>query len=107
MNEVDYWRSKYYEAQDKILELEMKFALQQRVSPASFEPKPTECVKKGGGMPEFLTIREVAKKAGFPEGAIRKMVSRGECPGRYNGNRFYVNFAEFTQKMCDDSMKGG
>lgn len=44
-------------------------------------------------MSKFLTIRQTAADPSCPlrEGTLRAMVRRGECPGYYSGNRFWVD----------------
>ena len=40
-----------------------------------------------------MTIRQAAADPSCPlrEGTLRAMVRRGECPGFYSGNRFWVD----------------
>lgn len=50
-------------------------------------------------MPEFKTIREVARTGLISEHYLRIMVKKGECPGVRSGNRFLVNVQALTEKL--------
>ena len=53
---------------------------------------------------ELLTIRDVSKKYGLPDFMLRSMQKRGELPGFYSGNRFYVNCDLFLKEIENKSM---
>lgn len=38
------------------------------------------------------------------EGTIRRMIKCGECPGFYQGSRFYVNFEELLAVLKRKSL---
>lgn len=56
-------------------------------------------------MPEFKTIREVAKTGLISEHYLRIMVKKGECPCIKSGNRVLVNVPALREKL--DAMSKG
>ena len=56
-------------------------------------------------MPEFKTIREVARTGLISEHYLRLMVKRGECPCIKSGNRVLVNVPALRDKL--DAMSRG
>jgi hypothetical protein len=50
-------------------------------------------------VPEYLTIRQTAERAGYPERMIRRWVAEGIIPTRKSGNRHYINWEMFTADM--------
>lgn len=56
-------------------------------------------------MPEFKTIREVAKTGLVSEHYLRIMVKKGECPCIHSGNRVLVNVPALREKL--DAMSKG
>lgn len=56
-------------------------------------------------MPEFKTIREVARTGLISEYYLRMMVKRGECPCIKSGNRVLVNVPALREKL--DAMSKG
>ena len=50
-------------------------------------------------MPEFRTIREVAKIGLISEHYLRLMVKQRECPGIYSGKKFLVNVPALIEKL--------
>lgn len=56
-------------------------------------------------MPEFKTIREVAKTGLISEHYLRIMVKKGECPCIKSGNRTLVNVPALREKL--DAMSKG
>lgn len=56
-------------------------------------------------MPEFKTIREVARTGLISEHYLRMMVKRGECPCIKSGNRVLVNVPALREKL--DAMSKG
>lgn len=54
----------------------------------------------------YLTIRATAKLGDFPkEAVLRGMVKRGECPGLYQGSRFYVDTVRLREYL--DTLSSG
>lgn len=47
----------------------------------------------------FVTIREAAKAVGLSHALIRQFVKRGQVPGFYNGDRYYVNLPAFIDAL--------
>jgi len=62
-------------------------------------------------MPEFRTIREVAKTGLISEHHLRLMVKQNRCPGIYRGVKFMVNLTALTEQLDIESRavvsKGG
>lgn len=56
-------------------------------------------------MPEFKTIREVARTGLISEHYLRMMVKKGECPCIKSGNRVLVNVTALREKL--DAMSKG
>lgn len=54
-------------------------------------------------MPEFMTIREVARTGLISEHYLRKLVARGSCPGIKTGNRFLINFEALKEQLDRES----
>ena len=52
---------------------------------------------------EMLTARQYAKKTGFPEGTIRRMIKDRQVPGFYSGNRYLIDADAFTAKLHEMS----
>lgn len=48
---------------------------------------------------QFMTIRQFAKQNILPEFAIRTLVKKGEIPGIFVGNRFYINAPKFKSQL--------
>lgn len=47
----------------------------------------------------FATIRQAAEIVGLSHGLIRAWVKRGQVPGFYAGDRFYVNVVKFREAL--------
>lgn len=47
----------------------------------------------------FATIRQAAEIVGLSHGLIRVWVKRGQVPGFYAGDRFYVNVPKFREAL--------
>lgn len=50
-----------------------------------------------------MTIPATAKEFGLPMFMLRTMQKRGECPGFFQGTRFYVNTTMLAEKLEQDS----
>ena len=50
-------------------------------------------------MPEFKSIREVAKSGLISEHYLRIMVKKGECPGVWSGRKFLINVSALCEKL--------
>ena len=53
----------------------------------------------------FLTIKGEAKLGIVPEHYLRAMLKRGELPGFYSGNRFYVHHEALIEKLTEECRK--
>ena len=56
-------------------------------------------------MPEFKTIRQVAKSKLISENYLRQLVAQNKCPGIYSGNRFLVNVTLLREMLDDESRR--
>ena len=54
-------------------------------------------------MPEFRTIREVAKSGLISEHQLRIMVKQNMCPGIYRGTKFMVNVTALAEQLDAES----
>ena len=52
----------------------------------------------------FKSINVSAESAKIPASALRRMLAKGELPGFYSGNRFYVNYEMLLEKLERDSL---
>ena len=59
---------------------------------------------KGSEMMSFKTINVSAECAKIPASTLRRMLAKGELPGFYSGNRFYVNYEMLLEKLEQDSL---
>lgn len=61
--------------------------------------------KKGDGkeLQQYMTLPATAKAFGLPLFMLRTMQKRGECPGFFQGNRFYCNTTMLAEKLEQDS----
>ena len=50
-------------------------------------------------MPEFKTIRQVARTGIISEHYLRLMVKKGECPCIKSGNRVLINVPALLEKL--------
>lgn len=50
-------------------------------------------------IPQFMTIREVAKTGIASEHYLRSMVAQNRLPGVYSGNRFKVNYGALCEML--------
>lgn len=48
---------------------------------------------------QFTTIRQAAEIVGLSHSLIRAWVKRGQVPGFYAGDRFYINMAKFREAL--------
>lgn len=48
---------------------------------------------------QFATIRQAAEIVGLSHSLIRAWVKRGQVPGFYAGDRFYVNMTKFREAL--------
>lgn len=55
-------------------------------------------------MMSFKTINVSAECAKIPASTLRRMLAKGELPGFYSGNRFYVNYEMLLEKLEQDSL---
>lgn len=51
------------------------------------------------GIKQYVSIRQAARIVGLSHGLIRVWVKRGQVPGFFGGNRFYVNLPRFLEKL--------
>ena len=56
-------------------------------------------------MPIFKTIRQTAATGLLSEHRLRVLVSKGECPGIYTGNRFLVHTTALAEQLEAESKK--
>lgn len=59
---------------------------------------------KGSEIMSFKTINVSADCAKIPASTLRRMLAKGELPGFYSGNRFYVNYEMLLEKLERDSL---
>lgn len=52
---------------------------------------------------EYLTVEEVAQKLKMHPGTIRRMLSKGELPGKRLGKEWRISAAELQKFMVGDS----
>ena len=54
-------------------------------------------------MQQYMTLPATAKAFELPLFMLRTMQKRGECPGFFQGTRFYVNTTMLAEKLEQDS----
>lgn len=54
-------------------------------------------------MQQYMTLPATAKAFNLPLFMLRTMQKRGECPGFFQGNRFYCNTTLLAEKLEQDS----
>ena len=52
-------------------------------------------------IPQFMTIREVAKTGLLPQNCLRTMAKNGTLPCIYTGNRCLVNYSLLIEQLND------
>ena len=58
-------------------------------------------------IPQFMTIREVAKTGLISEHYLRLLAAQSRLPGVYSGNRFKVNYGALVEQLERESREGG
>ena len=58
-------------------------------------------------VPDFLTIRQVARTGLISEHFLRLRLRQGRLPGFYSGSRYIVDYAALVELLHQEARAGG